>query len=125
MELINKKELKKFLTLEYVSKLISIKASLNWGLPDVLKEAFPEIAPVLRPKVELPKQISPEWLAGFIDGEGCFYVLVSKSKLYRTGASVQLQFSICQHSRDIELMTMIRDFVEFSRTVKINPVLKL
>jgi len=29
LELINKKELKKLLTLEYVSKLISIKASLN------------------------------------------------------------------------------------------------
>lgn len=52
LELINKKELKKSLTLEYISKLISIKASLNWGLPDVLKEAFPDIAPVLRPEVE-------------------------------------------------------------------------
>jgi len=43
--------------------------------------------------------MSPQSLAGFIEGEGCFYILVSKSKLYKTGASVQLQFTTTQHSR--------------------------
>jgi hypothetical protein len=46
------------------------------------------------------------------DGEGCFHVRVSKSKLYKAGASVQLQFSISQHNRDIKLMTMIMDFLQ-------------
>jgi len=87
------------LTLDYISKLVSIKGALNWGLPDVLKKAFPDIAPVLRPEVEIPKLMSPQSLAGFIEGEGCFYILVSKSKLYKTGASVQLQFTTTQHSR--------------------------
>ena len=111
LEIINKKEAKKPLTLEYISKLISIKGAMNWGLSDVLKEAFPDIVPVLRPKMKLPLHIPPQWLSGFIDGEGCFYILVSKSKSYRTGASVQLQFSITQHSRNIELMANIKDFL--------------
>lgn len=68
LEIINNKGPKKPLTLNYISNLVSIKGGLNWGLPDVLKEAFPAIAPVLRPEIELPKHISPQWLAGFIDG---------------------------------------------------------
>lgn len=98
------------MALEYITKLIAIKGTLNWGLPDVLKEAFPTIVPVLRPKVELPKQLSPHWLAGFIDGEGCFYILISKSKSSKSGALVQLQFSISQHSRDIGLISLFKDF---------------
>ena len=77
-----------------------------------MSSAFPVIAPVLRPEVELPSQISPQWLAGFIDGEGCFYILTSKSKLYKTGTSVQLQFSITQHSRDEKLMLKLKDFLK-------------
>ena len=88
---------------------------MNWGLSDVLKKAFPVIAPVLRPEVELPSQISSQWLgggAGFINGEGCFYILTSKSKLHKTGTSVQLQFSITQHSRDEKLMLKLKDFLK-------------
>jgi uncharacterized membrane protein YuzA (DUF378 family) len=48
------------LTLEYISKLISIKGALNWGLPDVLKEAFSDIAPVLRPEIKLLPEIPPQ-----------------------------------------------------------------
>lgn len=127
LEIINNKEHKKSLTYEYISKLISIKATLNWGLSDVLKEAFPDIAPALRPNVELPKHISPEWLAGFIDGEGCFYVLVSNSKLHKAGASVQLQFSITQHNRDNELMTLIKDFLNcgFIKNKKNQPSVEI
>ena len=43
---------------------------------------------------------------------GCFYILVSKSKSYKTGASVQLQFSITQHSRDIGLISFFKDFLK-------------
>jgi hypothetical protein len=33
-------------------EILSIKAAINLGLSDSLKEAFPEIVPVERPKVE-------------------------------------------------------------------------
>lgn len=122
--IINNKGQKKPLTLEYLNKLIAIKGSLNWGLSDVLKKAFPDIATVSRPEVELPKFISPQWLAGFIDGEGCFYILTSYSKLYKTGTSVQLQFSITQHSRDKNLMIILKDFLNcgFIKEGKKQPV---
>ena len=125
LDIINDKGSKKPLTLEYLNKLIAIKGSLNWGLSCVLKKAFPDIAAVSRPEVELPKFISPKWLAGFIDGEGCFYILTSKSKLYKTGTSVQLQFSRgSAPSRDKNLMIRLKDFLNcgFIKEGKKQPV---
>lgn len=52
LDIINNKGAKKALTLDYITKLISIKSALNWGLSDVLKETFPDIVPVLRPEIE-------------------------------------------------------------------------
>jgi len=127
LEIIYSKGSKKPLTLEYISKLISIKGALNWGLSDVLKEAFPDIAPALRPEIKLPTKISSQWLSGFIDGEGCFYILISESKLRKTGASVQLQFSITQHSRDTELIYMLKQVLKcgFIKTGKKQPIVVL
>lgn len=103
-ELINKKE---HLTIEGLQKIVNIRASINLGLSDVLKTAFPNLDPVLRPKVEATENPDPNWLAGFIDGEGCFYIGIYESKKYKAGACVQLRFSISQHSRDAELMRNI------------------
>ena len=103
-ELVNKKE---HLTIEGLEKIVNIRASVNLGLSDVLKTAFPNTEPVPRPKVEATEKPDPNWLAGFIDGEGCFYIGVFDSKKYKLGAVVQLCFSISQHSRDANLMRNI------------------
>lgn len=54
--------------------------------------------------------LNPNWVTGFIDGEGCFHVAISKNKTLRLGYQVQLQFSITQHIKDIKLMS---EFVTF------------
>jgi hypothetical protein len=41
---------KEHLTLEGLLKILSLKASLNLGLPDKLKEHFPNIIPTTRPE---------------------------------------------------------------------------
>lgn len=46
----------------------------------------------------------PNWLAGFIDGEGNFGLKIQKSGLTKSGYSVQLQFNIVQHVRDEYLL---------------------
>jgi len=43
---------KKHLTIEGIQKIVAIKASLNLGLSDELKKAFPNIIPVTIPLVE-------------------------------------------------------------------------
>jgi hypothetical protein len=48
-ELVQRKE---HLTPEGFRELLSIKAAINLGFSDTLKEAFPDIIPVEKPKVE-------------------------------------------------------------------------
>jgi hypothetical protein len=47
---------------------------------------------------------SPEWIAGFTTGEGCFNINVTKSSTNKSGYQVQLKFQITQHARDSELL---------------------
>jgi hypothetical protein len=51
------KEKKEHLTLEGLSKIISIRASMNKGLTDILKSNFPNITPVERPIIYLPNTL--------------------------------------------------------------------
>jgi hypothetical protein len=78
---------------EGLRKIVSIRASLNYGLSDELKKVFPHIIPILRPLVE-NVELRPYWLAGFLKGEGCFHVKMTKSETTRTGIAVQLQFKL-------------------------------
>ena len=51
---------KEHLTPEGLRKIVAIRASMNRGLSDKLKLAFPYVVPVVRPLVELPKTIDPQ-----------------------------------------------------------------
>ena len=83
---------------------------MNKGLTCLLKTVFPDIIPVERPIVQLQVIKDPLWLVGFVDGEGCFYVKIKKSPVYNTGFQVGLAFSISQHSRDLSLLNIIKDY---------------
>ena len=103
-ELIKNKE---HLTMKGLNKLVAIKASINWGLPDGLKKAFPDVDPVKRLNVVHKETIDPNWLAGFTSGEGSFLVRLFDSSHNITGSQVQLRFQITQQSRDLVLMENI------------------
>jgi len=62
LELVSRKE---HLTMEGLKKVVAIKASINLGLSDELKEAFPDILPVQRPLVTDIKIQDPNWLVGY------------------------------------------------------------
>jgi len=91
------------LTEEGLLKIISFKASLNKGLSDKLKASFPDIVPVIKPSVPDIYIKDPQWLAGFISGEGCFLVDIYKSKT-KVEVGVTLRFKIAQHNRDLDLL---------------------
>lgn len=80
--------------MEGLQQIVNIRASLNDGLTDSLKNAFPDTVPVPRPIVELNETPDPHWVAGFVDGEGCFYVLITKSENSNSGWRVQLKFQV-------------------------------
>ncbi len=81
-----------------MEKIVSIKASMNKGLSLELKEAFPNVRPVIRPDVKLQETNEPYWLAGFASAEGCFRIQIIKSAASKIGYQPQLNFEISQHS---------------------------
>lgn len=57
---VNKLLHKEHLKLKGLQDIVNIRASLNLGLTDSLKAAFPDTIPVPRPEVRNPKVIQPE-----------------------------------------------------------------
>jgi len=107
VELISRKE---HLTIEGLRKIVAIRASMNKGLTDTLKEAFPSIIPVQRPTIDYKTIPDPYWLVGFTEAEGCFLVRIQKSLAYKSGFQVKLVFTLGQHSRDSKLFKGLIDY---------------
>jgi len=83
---------------EGLNKIVSIKAVSNRGLSSNLKMLFPKVIPAIRPSVNCQDIPSPHWVAGFVEGEGSFYIKISKKN------TVSFRFLVTQHIRDIELL---------------------
>ena len=83
-------------------KILSLKSSLNLGLPDSLKLAFPNIISKDRPEYFFNEIPDPFWVSGFTSGDGSFHVVDVKNKGKTTG--VLARFSIHLHLRDLEVL---------------------
>lgn len=104
---------KQHLTIEGLIKLVTIKASVNNGLTDQLKEAFPKLELLKKDRYEVIKEIpDSNWIAGFASGEGSFMVRVYKSTSHAIGYQVQLKFQITQLSRDRFLMERLVSYLD-------------
>lgn len=99
------------ITLKGLIQVLSLKASLNLGLSDELKAAFPDIIPVNRPLVVDMEIPSPEWIAGFTSGDGSFYIIISKDRGY-------VEFNITQSSRDVSLLEKFISYFGSGRVKK-------
>lgn len=95
---------KEHLTDEGLLEIVKLRASLNLGLTEALKLAFPDIGVINRPIVIDQKVPHPQWMAGFTSGEGNFQVVI------KDGQYKGLAFKINQHERDEQL---IRSFISY------------
>ena len=115
---LKKMKLKEHLTLDGLHEIVVIKASMNRGLSEMLKVAFPDIVPVERPKIDSPLTRNPNWLAGFASAEGCFLVQVIPCKTHSLGYEVKLVFQLTQHSRDENLLITIQQYLDCGNVYK-------
>lgn len=91
--------------------LISLKASMNRGLNKNLKERFPLIKAVNRPEFKLDLPLDPNWVAGFVSGDGGFFVNITKKESLKLNYQVRLRFNITQDKIDeVLLKNMITYF---------------
>nr|YP_010218753.1 LAGLIDADG endonuclease [Morchella brunnea]UBU98570.1 LAGLIDADG endonuclease [Morchella brunnea] len=67
--------------------------------------AFPNWSPVPRPPLQVSEIQDPNWLVGFVNGEGSFHIKIAVSKTNISGYAIRLKFSIGQHYRDFELLS--------------------
>jgi hypothetical protein len=61
----------------------------------------------------IPSSINTEtfnlnYISGFTDGEGCFYLKIPKSKTHQCGWQVHLSFTISLHSKDRAMLELTR-----------------
>ncbi len=53
-----------------------------------------------------------DYVAGFIDGEGCFTIVISKHKTKKLGLDARLHFQIEVRADDREILQQIRDTID-------------
>jgi hypothetical protein len=54
--------------------------------------------------------LSPDWVVGFVDGEGCFYVGINPHPKMTLGYQVLPEFRVVQHERDIQVLYALKRF---------------
>jgi hypothetical protein len=101
------------LTKPGILKIINLKASLNKGLPDKLKEEWLNITPADRPTVLSSPVKDKQGLVGFVEGEGSFQIVTQKKDKVR----VYLRFTLTQHTRDNVLMKSLVEYLGCGRYI--------
>lgn len=69
-----------------------------------------DYTPTSYPKGAKVMDLSPDWVVGFTDGEGCFFVGINPNPQTTTGYQVLPEFTIVQHKRDIQVLYALKRF---------------
>ncbi len=63
------------------------------------------------------ERLDPKWVTGFVDGEGCFHIAISRLPKMSLGWQVLPEFRVVQHQRDEELLYRLKKFFGFGKVV--------
>ena len=55
--------------------------------------------------------VANEYVVGLTDGEGCFYVNINQSSLYRSGFRVQMHFHLKMQEKDKDLLEKVKNTI--------------
>ncbi len=53
-------------------------------------------------------QLDAQWIVGFVDGEGCFHVGISRHPEMTLGFQVLPEFTVVQHRRDVQVLHALK-----------------
>jgi hypothetical protein len=97
---------KKHLTQAGLQQIVSLKATLNFGLSENLKKEFPNLSVLERPNYSPDNTIlNPDWISGFVEGDGSFFITIKKENNL-----VVAFLSRTLNIREKLLLTKIQDF---------------
>ncbi len=63
-------------------------------------------------------KLSPDWVVGFVDGEGCFFVGIQRNPTVKIGFQVIPEFRVVQHKRDLDVLHGLKMFFGFGRVYR-------
>lgn len=55
-------------------------------------------------------KLNPDWVVGFVDGEGCFFVGIQRNPKTASGFQVIPEFRVVQHERDVQVLHALKTF---------------
>ncbi len=55
-------------------------------------------------------KLEAQWIAGFVDGEGCFHIGINSHKEMTAGFQVLPEFTVVQHERDVQVLHALKDY---------------
>ena len=78
--------------------------------------------PVVLDKSENPsgadnqqERLSADWVVGFVDGEGCFFIGIYRQPSMKLGWHVLPEFRVVPHEKDITILEQLRRFFGFGQ----------
>ncbi|HNP89315.1 MAG TPA: LAGLIDADG family homing endonuclease [Candidatus Woesebacteria bacterium] len=66
------------------------------------------------------KELSPWYIVGFVEGEGCFAITISKHKTKKLGKDARLIFEIELRGDDKPILEKIKDYFDCGYLVDLN-----
>jgi hypothetical protein len=64
-------------------------------------------------------EFQAQWIVGFVDGEGCFYVGINPHPEMTIGYQVLPEFTVVQHRRDIQVLHGLKAYFDCG-VVRVN-----
>ena len=55
-------------------------------------------------------ELDAQWIVGFVDGEGCFHVGISKHAEMTLGYQVLPEFTVVQHELDVQVLYALKSY---------------
>jgi hypothetical protein len=55
-------------------------------------------------------KLDAQWITGFVDGEGCFYVGINPHEDMTAGFQVLPEFTVVQHERDVQVLHALKAY---------------
>lgn len=53
-------------------------------------------------------RLDAQWITGFVDGEGCFFIGINADPEMGAGVQVLPEFTVVQHERDVQLLYALK-----------------
>lgn len=68
--------------------------------------------------LNISMNLDPQWIVGFVDGEGCFHIGLNKNEGMTLKVQVLPEFTVVQHQRDIALLYALKNYFKCG---EVNP----